>query len=105
MAEKLSVEAQLVVGLIPAGKENAIPRPWLAARAGMTDRIVRKHIAEAIEAGEFVMNDQDGAGYYIADDLDDVERRYRQEKARAIAILKKLKAMRRKLKEAGRDVK
>lgn len=99
-----SLETQLVVGLIPKGKENAIPRAYLAARAGMTDRHVRKHIAEAIEAGEPIMNDQDGAGYYIADDLDEIERRYRQERSRALAILKKLKAMRRTLKEAGRDV-
>lgn len=99
-----SLETQAVVALIPTGKENAIPRSYLVARSGLADRHVRWHIAKAIELGEPIMNDQDGAGYYIADDMDDIERRYRAERARALAILKKLSAMRRVLKEAGRDV-
>lgn len=99
-----SLETQAVVALIPVGKENAIPRSYLVARSGMVDRHVRRHIAKAIEAGEPIMNDQDGTGYYIADDMDDIERRYRQERSRALAILKKVSAMRRRLKEAGRDV-
>ena len=95
-----------IVDLIGVGAENAISRAELAAQAGMSDRQMRAAVAQARENGELILNTQNGAGYFRAtkDDLDAIERQYRQDTARALSILKRRKAMRRLLKEAGRSV-
>jgi hypothetical protein len=89
---------------IPEGKENAIPRSVLAVRLGMTDRQVRKLIEEARDRGELICNDGDGEGYYLASDLGQIERQYRKDRARALSVLKRLKTMRRMLRDAGKEV-
>ena len=88
------------------GKENATNREALSMYLGITDRQVRRLIQIARDDGALILNAQDGKGYYLADasDLDDIERQYRQDTARAMSILKRRKAMRRLLKEAGRKV-
>ena len=90
---------------IPEGKENAITRPELARVLGMTDRAVRKEIELARDRGALICNDGDGAGYYTARDICQIERQYRTDRARALAVLKRLKTMRRMLRQAGRNVK
>ena len=89
---------------IPEGKANAISREVLATRLGLTDRQVRRMIEEARERGELIVNDGDGEGYYLASDIGQIERQYRKDRARALAVLKRLKTMRQKLKEAGKEV-
>lgn len=95
-----------IIELIPVGRENAVSREILAERSGMSDRIVRKCIESARNAGAIILNEQDGKGYYRVgeDDIDAIERQYRQDTARAMSLLKRRKTMRRILKEAGRDV-
>lgn len=83
------------------GKNNAISRDKLAMEMQMSDRAVRNLIEKARNEGWFIMNSQDGSGYYLSSDIEDIARQYRQDTNRALAILKRRKHMRRVLKEAG----
>lgn len=91
---------------IPTGAANAIPRAELAARLELSDRRTREAIQKARDDGALILNEQGGAGYYVAtaDDLDAIERQYRQDTSRALSILRRRKAMRALLKAAGRAV-
>jgi biotin operon repressor len=93
-----------IVDYIPVGKENAIPRHDLARVLGLTDRACRKAIEEARDRGELIVNDGDGEGYYLACDIDQIESQYRKDRARALSVLKRLKTMRRMLRDAGKEV-
>lgn len=46
-----------------------------------------------------IMNDQDGAGYYLSEDLSDLKRQYNRGRARALSILRQQKYLKRKIKE------
>ena len=76
----------------------------LSERMGLSDRKVRQLIEDARNAGLFIINNSDGRGYYQTTDLDEMERYYRSNRARALSILKSQKTMRRTLKAAGREV-
>lgn len=89
---------------IPEGKENAVSREVLATRLGLPDRTVRKLIEEARDRGELICNDGDGEGYYRSYDICQIERQYRVDKSRALAVMKRLKTMRRMLNDAGKEV-
>ena len=93
-----------LIATIPFGKENAIDRFALAEKLNTTDRRARQLIEEARNAGLFILNDGDGRGYYQSTNLDEMERCYRADRARALSILKRQKKMRKVLKEAGREV-
>ena len=66
--------------------------------------MTRRIIARLRDEGYIIINDQNGKGYYLSDDLDEIEKQYKQDTARAMAILKRRKYMRKMLKEAGRPV-
>ncbi len=100
----LLAEIYSVIDAIPAGRENAIKRAVLSEKVGMTDRKMRKMIEMARSMGCIIVNDQTGAGYYQSDDLDEIERQYRQDTARAMSILVRRKELRRRLRDAGRTV-
>lgn len=89
---------------IPYGRENAVTRTQLMIRTGLPDRKVRREIEKARSEGNIIINAQTGEGYYRTDDLNEIERQYRQEKGRALSILRQLKPLRRALKSAGRKV-
>lgn len=93
-----------LINLIPYGKENAIHRIELREMAGIPDRTVRKLLQEAKEAGEYIINLQDGRGYFRATekDLAEIESQYRLNESRMISLSKQQKPMRKILKEAGR---
>ena len=93
-----------VAELIPYGRENAVTGEILSLRLGISERKVRRAIQTARSEGNIIINAQDGRGYYRSDDIDDMERQYRQNKNRAMSILVQQKYLRRKLKEAGREV-
>lgn len=97
----LSDREEIVLDAIPFGKENAVTREYLTAKTGLPDRQVRKAIEE-IRRNHIVLNDQDGKGYYRSYDLDDIERFYRQERARALAVLYRMRPMRILLRGGGR---
>lgn len=91
-----------IADFIPRGKENAVTREMLSTRLALPDRRVRKLIEAARDRGELICND--GTGYFITDNIGDIERQYRKDRARALSTLKRLKTMRRVLREHGRDV-
>lgn len=86
------------------GKKNATTRSALSGRMRLSDRKVRELIEQARRWGYIIINAQDGRGYYLSDDLDEMEQQYRQDTNRALAVLSRRKALRRTLKDAGRQV-
>lgn len=99
-----SPEIARVLDSIPYGRRNAVGRRELAARLGMDDRKMRRLIEEARLGGAIIINDSSGRGYYQTDDLAEMARQYRQDTSRAMAILKRRKPLRDRLKAAGRPV-
>ena len=95
---------ELMSLLIPFGRENAIPRRELAERLGTSDREMRKMIEQVRGEGMFILNAQDGAGYYRTTDLAELKRQYDQDTARALSILARRKPIRDALKAAGVQV-
>ena len=95
-------EVMLVVSALEKGRQNAVPRKELSAVVGMADRRVRACIEAARREGVFIVSGD--SGYYIATEVEEVERQYRIDRARALSILKRLTPMRRYLKVAGRDI-
>lgn len=93
-----------LVNAIPHGRDKAVRRTTLVRNLGMSDRRVRLLIEEARRQGYIILNQQTGEGYYISDDLDEMQRQYRQDTARAMSILRRRKPLRDALKAAGRAV-
>ena len=87
---------------IPYGKENAVTRAQLCSMTGLPDRQNRKLIELAQRRGCIILNDQDGKGYYTTTDPDVLIRYYRQEYGRALATLRKITPLRRRLRKEGR---
>ena len=101
---KLSPESALLAMTIPFGRDKAISREALTELLHTSDRVMRRMIQHAREEGLIILNAQDGSGYFQSADLADMEAQYRQDTARAMAILKRRKHLRRILKEAGKKV-
>ena len=101
--EKTAKE-RVIIEYIPLGKENAVTSGYLQAVLGTSARCVQQMIERARLDGHIIINDQNGRGYYVSEDPDDWERQYWQDTNRALAILKRRKALRQKLIEAGRDL-
>lgn len=95
----LTPDEVIILSHIPKKKETAISRAELAASAGYSDRRSRKIISRLRQKGYLIINLQ--KGYYLSDDIKDLERHYWQERRRALTILKTLKETRRILKEKG----
>ena len=89
---------------IPHGRRNAITREALAAKLGMSDRQMRKAIEDARYAGLVILNDQNGRGYWISDDVLEMRRQYAKDTSRAMSILKRRKPLRDALKAAGQHI-
>lgn len=83
------------------GSDNAVSREMLSATMQMSDRAVRSLIEQARNEGCFIMNSQNGRGYYLPESIEDIKRQYRQDTNRALSILKRRKHMRKALKEAN----
>ena len=88
-----------IADILSAGKENAVTRERLCVILNQPDRTVRRLIQEARDRGVLIMNDQDGAGYYLSEDLSDLKRQYNRGRARAMSILRQQKYLKRKIKE------
>jgi len=75
---------------IPIGRQNAISRKTLSSLTGMSDRLVRKHIADSSAP---IINL--GYGYFIPDERDEIDMAEKnayvfQERARVRSIVDKL---------------
>ena len=91
-----------LVGFLDYGKPRAMRRKTLAGLMGLSDRSTRKAIEDARNCGYIIVNIDGGSGYYLTDDIDEIAAFYKQEYARAISILRRLKLLRQKLKAADR---
>lgn len=94
-------DAARLVSLIGKGKKNAVKRSDLLELFGGTDRQMRKVISYARLKGQRINNDQDGKGYYLPDDLDELVRQYAQMNRRAKTILAQMTALRREIESRG----
>lgn len=92
---------ELIKGAVPYGRENAIRRCDLAHKLGLPDRSMRKAIEDARNEGLLIVNTGSGEGYYQTDDPDELLAQYKLDTARAMAVLKRRKAVRRRLAELG----
>ena len=89
-----------ITDFIGTGRENAVDRFQLMERTGLPDRTVRKLIQEARERGEIIINAQDGAGYYLTDDVGEMKRQLASNRSRAMSVLRQQKYLRQKIREA-----
>ena len=92
----------MAVGRLGRGHERAKPVKDLAGALHVNERTLRELLEQARADGFLICNDMDGKGYYLADTLEDVDRQYHRDYNRAMALLARLKPMRRMLREAGR---
>ena len=83
---------------------TCISRKNLCGLTGLDDRSVRAAIEDARERGVFILNDEDGLGYYISNEVANVRRQYMRDMARIKAISKRTKHLRKYLKEKGENV-
>lgn len=94
-------DAARLVSLLGKGKKNAVKRSELLEQFGGGDRQMRKTIAYARLLGHRINNDQDGCGYYLPDELEELERQYKQMKNRAKTILAQMTAIRYEMERYG----
>lgn len=92
-----------IVDFIPTGKENAITRADLVRVLNLPDRKVREMIETARKDGALILNAQDGAGYYISEDVGELKRQLHSNHSRAMSVLRQNTHLRRKIKELERD--
>jgi len=74
-----------IVDYIPVGKENAITGEKLRMITGLTDRKLRNEIAIA-RRETCILNMQDGKGYFLPSNKEEVARYIHQEEHRAKSI-------------------
>ena len=96
-----------ICDFIGTGRENAVTRSELVALLNLPDRTIRRMIQEARDRGEIIINAQDGAGYYMSNDLGEMKRQLALNRSRAMSVLRQQKYLRRKIREAenGNQVK
>lgn len=98
-------DAEKLAGLIPHGRENAISRDELSQLMGTGDRRTRRLIEQARADGVLICNGQDGRGYWISDDPEELLAQYKQDTARALNVLRRRKPLRKALIAAGVKIK
>ncbi len=94
------ITTDTIFNLLGYGKEHAKTGEYLSNITGASGREVRECI-EQLRHEYIIINDQDGAGYYLSNDPQEARRYYRQEYNRAISILRRLKPVRQFLKAHG----
>lgn len=63
-----------ILDYIPKGRVNAISRQELVNRTGLPDRTARKEIKKLVEKGIPIVSFSDEKGYWISDDINEIER-------------------------------
>ena len=89
-----------ICDFIGTGRENAVTRSELVSILNLPDRTIRRLIQEARDRGEIIINAQDGAGYYMSNDVGEMKRQLALNKSRALSVLRQQKHLRRKIREA-----
>lgn len=88
-----------VLSCILHGKDLANTSELIASHTRMSERRVREFVEQLRNEGYLICNEQNGKGYYLAETDEEVERQYRQDCARAMSILRRIKPFRRYLRE------
>lgn len=91
-----------LIKTVGKGKEHPTDRRWLARELDVRDRVLRDRIACARKYGFLICSTGDGRGYFLSDDINDIERYYHREKKRAMSILNGLVPFRKILKTENR---
>lgn len=87
------------------GVENARSSKYLINALDLHgDRELRSLIEKARAEGCLIINQQNGKGYYLPADIDDLKQQYRQDTNRAMSILTRRKPVRDALKLMGETV-
>lgn len=86
-----------VLSCLRRGRDMANSRIWIAAHTYLGDRHVRNLIEELRCDGHLICNNQSGTGYFLADSREEIEQQYRQDMARAMSILRRMKPFRQTL--------
>ena len=103
-SEELRAEQRArVLSCIRKGTEMANTRSWIAMHTGLSDRVVRQRIEELRNEGHLICNLQNGSGYFLADTDEEVERQYKQDCARAMSILRRIKPFRHYLRSLDEE--
>ena len=89
-----------ICDFIGTGRENAVTRSELVSILNLPDRTIRRLIQEARDRGEIIINAQDGAGYYMSDDVGEMKRQLALNNSRAMSVLRQQTYLRRKIAEA-----
>lgn len=90
-----------IIDYLAVGKENARTREYLRSVTGLADRQLRKEIEDAVKSGEWICNDEDGKGYYIAENLSDLYRSYKLAHTKEKSLRDRWKKNRKELKRNG----
>ena len=91
-----------ITDFIGMGRENAVTRAELVQRLNLPDRKIREMIEQARKDGALILNAQDGAGYYISEDVGELKRQLHSNHSRAMSVLRQNTHLRRKIKELER---
>ena len=86
-----------IINYIPKGRNNAISRTSLQQLTGLSDRQMREEISQA-RRYKCIINLQNGAGYYIPDTDEEIQRFILQETRRAKSKFWCLKGAKKALK-------
>ena len=89
-----------ITDFIGVGRENAVTRERLVTILNLPDRTVRRLIQEARDRGEIIINAQDGAGYYMSNDVGEMKRQLATNRRRALSVLRQQKYLESKIREA-----
>jgi hypothetical protein len=105
---KGAVMDQEIINLIPTGSKNAVERPVLRIRSGLSDRIMREEIHKA-RCKIPILNLSDGRGYYIPDmntetDRTKLKKYVAQEENRIKSLEASLKTAKQTLKNCGESI-
>ena len=101
--EILTRQRAAVLSCIMHGKDLANDHHWIATHTGLPERAVRNRIEELRNEGYLICNLQNGKGYFLAENDEDVKTQYRQDCARAMSILRRIKPFRKYLKSLEDD--
>lgn len=96
-------QRECVLRCLRHGKGLANTRFWIAMKTGLSDRAVRQRIEELRNEGHLICNLQNGKGYFIAENDEEVELQYRQDCARAMSILRRIKPFRHYLRSLDEE--
>lgn len=89
-----------ITRFIGVGRENAVTRGELMAQLNLPDRTIRRLIQEARDRGEIIINAQDGAGYYMSNDVGEMKRQLALNYSRTLSVLRQQIHLSRKIRDA-----